>query len=112
MQDPERQAATLARIANPAVPLPAYFDHIWSSQAQPLRRRDSHQRIMHVQATITNVRSLVLALQAIKTPHKLPCAVTFEAGSGMSLRFLDSAHTIQSGFSLSPAVSGGCPCSK
>lgn len=64
-----------------------------------------NRRNMHAQATVANVRSLVLALQAIKTPHKLPCAVTFEAGLGLSLRFLDSAHTMQSGFSLSPAVS-------
>ena len=56
-------------------------------------------------ATIACVKGLVQALQAIKMNHKLPCAVTFEAAAGLSLRFLDAGHAMQSGISLSAAVS-------
>ncbi|EFN57432.1 hypothetical protein CHLNCDRAFT_50963 [Chlorella variabilis] len=55
-------------------------------------------------ATIATVRSLVQALQAIRTHQKLPCAVTFEAAAGLSLRFLDGGHAMQSGISLSTSV--------
>ena len=59
---------------------------------------------MEALATITSVKGLVLALQAIKTTHKLPCAVKFDA-SGLTLRFLDGGHAMQSGIYLSTAVS-------
>ena len=59
---------------------------------------------MEALATITSVKGLVQALQAIKTSNKLPCAVQFDA-SGLTLRFLDGGHAMQSGIYLSTAVS-------
>ncbi len=67
---------------------------------------------MEALATITSVKGLVVALQSIRTNHKLPCAVTFDPSSGLKLRFLDGGHAMQSGISLSTSVSwpggGGC----
>ena len=59
---------------------------------------------MQALATITSVRALVLALQAIRTSHKLPCAATFHPDGGFKLRFLDGSHTMQSGISLGTSV--------
>lgn len=57
-------------------------------------------------ATIASVKGLVVALQAIRTNLKLPCAVIFDP-AGLKLRFLDCAHAMQSGISLSASVSAG-----
>lgn len=59
---------------------------------------------MEALATISSVRGLVQALAAIRTQHKLPCAVTFDPASGLKLRFLDGGHAMQSGISLSASV--------
>lgn len=62
---------------------------------------------MEALATITSVKGLVVALQSIRTNHKLPCAVTFDPSSGLKLRFLDGGHAMQSGISLSTSVRWG-----
>ncbi|KAL4445781.1 hypothetical protein ABPG77_008980 [Micractinium sp. CCAP 211/92] len=54
-------------------------------------------------ATIASVKGLVVALQAVRTTLKLPCVVTFDS-VGLKLRFLDGAHAMQSGISLSASV--------
>ncbi|KAL4425833.1 hypothetical protein ABPG75_009849 [Micractinium tetrahymenae] len=54
-------------------------------------------------ATIASVKGLVVALQAVRTTLKLPCAVTFDP-AGLKLRYLDGAHAMQSGISLSASV--------
>lgn len=59
------------------------------------------------QASIASVRGLVQVLQSIRSHQKLPCAVTFEPDTGLSLRFLDGGHAMQSGISLSISVSVG-----
>ncbi|KAL4859856.1 hypothetical protein ACK3TF_000122 [Chlorella vulgaris] len=56
------------------------------------------------QASIASVRGLVQVLQSIRSHQKLPCAVTFEPDTGLSLRFLDGGHAMQSGISLSISV--------
>lgn len=65
---------------------------------------------MEALATITSVKGLVVALQSIRTNHKLPCAVTFDPSSGLKLRFLDGGHAMQSGISLSTSVRWGWGC--
>ena len=63
---------------------------------------------MEALATITSVRGLVTALQAIRTNQKLPCLVTFNP-TGLQLRFLDGGHAMQSGIFLSASVGGALP---
>lgn len=53
--------------------------------------------------TINSVRGLVVALQAIRSNLKLPCALSVDP-SGLNLRFLDGAHAMQSGIFLGAAV--------
>jgi hypothetical protein len=67
----------------------------------------SHLRGSMAQASIASVRGLVQVLQSIRSHQKLPCAVTFEPDTGLSLRFLDGGHAMQSGISLSISVSVG-----
>lgn len=57
-------------------------------------------------ATIASVKGLVVALQAVRTTLKLPCVLTFDP-TGLKLRFLDGAHAMQSGISLSASVGAG-----
>lgn len=54
-------------------------------------------------ASIASVKGLVVALQAIRTNLKLPCALTFDP-AGLKLRFLDGGHAMQSGISLSASI--------